>query len=193
MGFGNLRVINEDFVAPGAGFPTHGHQDMEIITYILEGALEHKDSMGNGATILPGDVQRMSAGTGVQHSEYNASEKNQVHLLQIWILPEKRGVSPSYAQKNFPPQDGITLIVSKEGRDGSVTMNQDADIYRVLIKPGAEVEFSPEKLCWIQAAKGKVSVNGATLEAGDGAAIENEKSLKIIGKSGAELLIFDLK
>ncbi len=193
MGFGTLRVINEDFVAPGAGFPTHGHQDMEIITYILEGALEHKDSMGNGATILPGDVQRMSAGTGIRHSEYNPSEKNQVHLLQIWILPEKRGISPSYAQKNFPPQDGLTLVVSKDGRDGSVTMNQNADVYRALLKPGEEIKFSPEKLCWIQAAKGEASVNGTALKAGDGAAIENEKTLKIIGKSAAELLIFDLK
>jgi len=196
MGFGDLRVINEDFVGPGGGFPTHGHRDMEIITYILEGALEHKDSMGNGSTILPGDVQRMSAGKGILHSEYNASDKHRVHLLQIWILPELKNISPSYAQKNFPKEgaEKITLLVSKDGRDGSITMNQDADVYRVLLKAGEKIDFAPMRnKSWLQAAKGEVLVNGSTLEQGDGAAVRDEKNLEIVGKTDAELLVFDLR
>ena len=197
MGFRSLRVINEDFVAPGEGFPMHPHRDMEIITYVLEGALEHKDSMGNGSIIRPGDGQRMSAGTGVRHSEANASQTDSVHLLQIWILPERRGIEPAYEQKSFPEgekRNRLRQIAGPDGKDGSVTINQDARLYVSLLSPGQEVahQLAPGRYAWLQVAKGAVELNGKLLRQGDGAAIENEPTLTIKGVEDAEILLFDL-
>ena len=197
MGFRSLRVINEDFVAPGQGFPMHPHRDMEIITYVLEGALEHKDSMGNGSMIRPGDGQKMSAGTGVRHSEANPSKNNSVHLLQIWILPERRGVEPSYEQKSFPEaekRNRLRQIAGPDGKDGSVTIHQDARLYVSLLSPGQEVthQLAPGRYAWLQVAKGEVELNGKALHQGDGAAIENEPKLTLKGVEEAEILLFDL-
>jgi redox-sensitive bicupin YhaK (pirin superfamily) len=196
MGFRSLRVINEDRVQPGRGFPTHPHQDMEIITYVLEGALEHKDSMGNGSVIRPGDVQRMSAGTGITHSEFNHSKNELVHFLQIWILPSVRGLTPSYAQKFFPDEEKkgvLRLIASPDGRNGSVTIHQDANLYAALLEKGEVVTAKPmDRHLWLQVARGKVEANGYLLEQGDGAAVSNEELVHIIGKERAEVLIFDL-
>lgn len=196
MGFRSLRVINEDRVAPRTGFPKHGHRDMEIITYVLEGALEHSDSMGNGSVIRPGDAQRMTAGTGVTHSEANSSE-SPVHLLQIWILPGARGLTPSYEQKTFTDADKhnqLRLIAASDGRDGAVTVHQDASIYAGVIEPGLEVvqRMAPERHAWIQVARGAVTVNGNELEQGDGAAISDEAAVTVAGRESSEVLLFDL-
>lgn len=197
MGFRSLRVINEDVVAPANGFPTHPHRDMEIITYVLEGKLEHKDSLGTGSIILPGDGQRMTAGRGIRHSEFNPSETDPVHLLQIWIMPEKSGLDPSYEQKRFPTkekQGKLRVIASRDAKDGSVKINQDASLYVSLLSPGQEVthEFSPGRYGWLQVAKGAVQLDGATLKQGDGAAISQEKALRIRGAQESEILLFDL-
>ena len=197
MGFRSLRVINEDFVAPASGFPTHPHRDMEIITYILEGQLEHRDSLGTGSIILPGDGQRMTAGRGIRHSEFNPSKTERVHLLQIWILPEKKGLEPSYEQKSFPEnekQGNLRLIASRDGSDGSVKINQDAQLYVSLLAPGQAVdhEFASQRYGWLQVAKGTVELNGFQLNQGDGAAIGEEKRVEIKGSQDAEILLFDL-
>ncbi len=197
MGFRSLRVINEDWIRGGVGFPTHPHKDMEIITYVLEGSLAHKDSMGNGSAIGRGDVQRMSAGTGVTHSEFNASETETAHLLQIWIMPDKAGYKPSYEEKVFPDEEKrgrLRLIASRDARDGSVRMNQDVDVYVSLLEGGQTVThtLAEGRGAWIQVARGSVSVNGQALKAGDAAAIENESEVSLTGLEGAEVLLFDL-
>jgi quercetin 2,3-dioxygenase len=197
VGFRSLRVINEDWVQPGHGFPMHPHRDMEIITYLLEGALEHKDSMGNGSIIRPGDGQRMSAGTGVRHSEANPSQTDPAHLLQIWILPERPGIKPSYEQKEFPAKEKrgkLRLIASPDGEDGSVTIHQDARLYVSLLQPGEEVEheLANGRYGWLQVAKGAIELNGKTLRQGDGAAISEEPKLDIKAAQDAEILLFDL-
>jgi len=197
MGFRSLRVINEDWVAPNNGFPTHPHRDMEIITYILEGKLEHKDSLGTGSVILPGDGQRMTAGSGIRHSEFNPSATDAAHLLQIWIQPEKAGLQPSYEQKSFPEEEKLgklRMIASRDAQDGSVKINQDAKLYVSLLKPGKEVshEFGNGRHGWLQVARGTVELNGKKLAQGDGAAISEEKKLSIKGIENAEVLLFDL-
>ena len=198
MGFRSLRVINEDFVAPGRGFPTHGHRDMEIITYILEGALKHEDSMGNGSVIRPGDVQRMTAGTGVRHSEKNASDAERVHLLQIWILPDAEGLAPGYEQKAFSEEERrgqLRLIASHDGRDGSVRLNQDVSLFASILDANQEVErvMDPARYAWIQVARGAIDVNEEKAEQGDGVVIVGESNLKIKAREDAEILLFDLK
>jgi redox-sensitive bicupin YhaK (pirin superfamily) len=197
MGFGALRVINEDRVAPGAGFGTHPHRDMEILSYVVEGALEHKDSIGTGSVIRPGDLQRMSAGTGIRHSEYNHSKDAPVHFLQIWIVPERNGLEPGYEQKTFPREerDGrLVLLGSRDGRDGSVTIHQDVALYGTLLKPQASVShaLAEGRKAWIQLVRGTVSVNGQTLEAGDGLGLDTAGALSITAQEDAELLLFDL-
>jgi len=197
MGFRPLRVLNEDRVKPGYGFPTHSHDNMEIISYVLEGALEHKDSLGSGSVIRPGEAQRMSAGSGVTHSEYNPSSAEPLHFLQIWILPEKRGLAPSYEQKTFPAgerEGRLRLIASRGGREGSVTIHQDADLYAGLLSHGQAVTHSlePGRHAWLQVARGEVVANGEPLRAGDGAAVSGERSLEIAGSGRAEVLLFDL-
>jgi redox-sensitive bicupin YhaK (pirin superfamily) len=197
MGFRSLRVINEDFVHSGRGFPTHAHRDMEIITYILEGSLEHRDSMGNGSVIRPGDVQRMTAGTGVSHSESNPSREQSVHLLQIWILPDQGGLKPGYEQKAFSAeqkQGRLCLVASEDGRDGSVTIHQDASVYATVLAAGDEVvhHLAPGRHAWLQVARGAVTVNGEDLDQGDGAAASNEERVTIAGREAAEVLLFDL-
>lgn len=197
MHFRALRVINEDRVAPGQGFPTHSHRDMEIITYILSGALEHRDSMGNGSVIRPGDVQRMTAGTGVAHSEFNPSQTEACHLLQIWILPGERRLAPGYEQKYFSEDERrgkLRLIASEDGRDGSVQIHQDASVHAALIDAGQTVdhELQANRYGWLQVARGSVSLNGLELTDGDGAAINRESGLKIAARDQAEVLLFDL-
>ena len=197
MGFGPLRVINEDRVQPARGFDSHGHRDMEIISYVLDGALEHKDSMGNGSVIRPGDVQRMSAGTGVMHSEQNASESERVHFLQIWILPERVGLEPGYEQKYFSAADKrgrLRLVGSRDGRDGSVTIHQDVDLYAALLDGDEHVEFElgPGRRGWVQAARGRVELNGKALEAGDGVALHGPATIELAGGESAEILLFDM-
>ncbi len=197
MGFRSLRVINEDHVAPSGGFPTHPHRDMEIITYVLEGALEHKDSLGTGSVIRPGDGQRMSAGRGIRHSEMNPSAKDPVHLLQIWITPDRSGYEPSYEQKTFPEAEKcgkLRLIASPDGKDGSVTIHQDARLYVSLLSPGQTVvhKLGKGRYAWLQVAKGAVELNGKKLSQGDGAAIENENALEIKAAKDSEILLFDL-
>jgi len=197
MHFRSLRVINEDRVAAGRGFPTHSHRDMEIVTYILAGALEHRDSMGNGSVIRPGDVQRMSAGTGVAHSEFNPSLSESVHLLQIWIMPRARNLSPSYEQKAFSEDDirnRLRLVASEDGRDGSVTIQQDASLYAAILGRDSAIEqtLSENRYAWLQVARGSLNVNGHNLTQGDGAAISREKSLKLLASEEAEVLLFDL-
>lgn len=197
MGFRQLRVINEDRVLPGKGFPTHPHRDMEIITYILSGALEHKDSMGNGSVIVPGEIQRMTAGTGITHSEFNPSRTEPVHLLQIWILPERRGLIPSYEQKKFlqeEKQGRFRLIASRDGREGSVTIHQDAKVYSACLdkQESAVLGLNPERHAWVQVARGSVVLNGVDLRAGDGAALSSEEEIKVKGMEAAEILLFDL-
>jgi quercetin 2,3-dioxygenase len=197
MGFRALRVINEDRVRPGAGFGTHGHRDMEILSYVLEGELAHKDSMGTGATIRPGDVQRMTAGTGVTHSEFNASPSAPVHFLQIWLLPERKGLTPGYEQKHFDEaqrKGRFQLVASRDGREGSLTVHQDVALYDGLLAPGdrAELPLAEGRHAWVQVAKGQVTLNGETLTAGDGAAVSEEASLKLEGVKQAEVLVFDL-
>jgi hypothetical protein len=198
MGFRALRVINEDRVAGGAGFPTHGHRDMEIISYVLEGGLEHKDSIGTGSVIRPGDVQRMSAGTGVRHSEYNASKTDPVHFLQIWIVPDKPGVAPSYEQRTFSEQEKqgrLRLVASADGREGSVTLAADAALHSGLFSEGesAELPLGKGRHAWVQVARGKVRVNGQELSAGDGAGLWEESAVRIEGtEQGGEVLVFNL-
>ena len=197
LGFRALRVINEDRVKPGRGFPTHAHSDMEIITYVLEGALEHKDSLGTGSVIRPDDVQRMSAGTGVTHSEYNSSKANPVHFLQIWIFPEQRGIAPGYEQKAFgerEKRDRLRLIASRDGRDGSLTIHQDADVFVTRLSAGAAVQqaLRPRRQAWVQVARGQVDVNGQTLQQGDGAAIRDAAAIQLGARQEAEVLVFDL-
>jgi len=197
MGFRSLRVINEDFVHAGRGFPKHSHRDMEIITYILEGGLEHRDSMGNGSVIRPGDVQRMTAGTGVSHSEANPSAENSVHLLQIWIMPQERGLTPGYEQKFFSDelkQGSLCLIASADGRDGSVMVNQDVSVYGAVVDNGQAVnhQLAPNRHAWIQVARGGVVVNGENLDQGDGSAISGESKLTVTGQNRAEILLFDM-
>lgn len=198
MGFRALRVINEDRVQPGQGFGTHGHRDMEIISYVLSGELGHKDSMGTGSVIRPGDVQRMSAGTGVLHSEMNASATQPVHFLQIWLLPERRGIEPSYEQKHFGPDEKrgrLRLVASPDGRDGSVTVHQDVSLYGGLFGTGerACLDLSPGRHAWVQVARGQVTLNGQRLRQGDGAAVSDEPSLELTGiDEEAEVLVFDL-
>lgn len=194
--FRTLRVINEDRVAPAHGFPMHAHRDMEIITYILAGELEHRDSMGNGSVIRPGDVQRMTAGTGVRHSEFNPSRTETCHLLQIWILPSAHDLTPGYEQKFFADTERkgeLRLIASADGREGSVTINQDARVYASLLDGGESVTHQIyERHAWLQLTHGTVTINGAQLQAGDGAAITGESQLVIAAEKDAELLLFDL-
>jgi hypothetical protein len=197
MGFGPLRVINEDRVKPGAGFATHGHSDMEIVSYVLAGALAHKDSLGTGSTIRPGDVQRMSAGTGIRHSEFNASQTEPVHFLQIWILPEKAGLAPGYEQKHFPAAEKrgrLRLVAARDGREGAVKLNRDADLYSALLAPGETVThaFRPGRKGWLQVARGVVRLGDMHLRAGDGAAIDGEPALAVTGHEDAEILLFDM-
>ena len=196
MGFANLRVINEDKVIPAKGFGTHGHQDMEIISYVLSGELAHRDSMGNGSVIRPGDVQRMSAGTGVRHSEFNASDRNPVHFLQIWILPEQTGLQPSYEEKHFDRESrGLTLIGSRDGRDNSVTIHQDVDLYLGSLNQSDRLTYQIDanRAVWLQVTKGEVKLNQKLLQAGDGAAIIDETKIAIAGNSSdSEILLFDM-
>jgi redox-sensitive bicupin YhaK (pirin superfamily) len=195
MGFRSLRVINEDRVKAGVGFGTHAHRDMEILSYVLEGTLAHRDSMGTGSLIKPGEVQRMSAGSGVTHSEMNPSNDEPVHFLQIWILPAERGITPGYEQKKFEDDErrnALRLVASPDGRDGSVTIHQDVQLFSTLLD-GASVThvFEPKRFGWVQVTRGEVDVNGQTLKAGDGAAISDEASVTLTGR-GAEALLFDL-
>jgi redox-sensitive bicupin YhaK (pirin superfamily) len=197
MGFQALRVINEDRVAPGQGFGTHGHRDMEIISYVLEGALAHKDSMGTGSVLRPGDVQCMSAGTGVRHSEFNGSDSEPVHFLQIWIIPDKAGYAPSYQEKKFSDDDKrgrLRLVASSDGKDGSLTIHQDAKLYAGLFSAGeqAKLELLPGRRAWVHVAKGALTVNGELLKAGDAAAIEKTAAVEISGQDAGEVLVFDL-
>ena len=195
--FRTLRVMNDDRVAGGGGFPKHPHRDMEIVTYVLEGALEHKDSMGNGSVIKPGDVQYMSAGTGVAHSEFNASKTEPVHLYQIWMLPEKRGLKPVYDQKNFSEAEKrgkLRLVASPDGREGSVKIRQNNELYATVLGSGDTVkhELKKDRHAYVQVARGSVKLNGTKLEVGDGAAISAEKSVELTGVENAEVLLFDL-
>ncbi len=199
MGFRNLLVINEDFVKAGHGFPTHPHRDMEIISYVLDGGLQHKDSMGNGSVIVPGEVQRMSAGTGVTHSEYNQSKQEDVHFLQIWIMPEKKNLKPGYEQRMFKAeekQDNLRLVAAADGRDGAVNINADAYLYSSLLDYGQQLTYQlkPDRYGWLQVARGSVNLNGRLLKQGDGAAITAGQLLTIEGQAeiGSEVLLFDL-
>jgi len=197
MGFRHLRVINEDRVAAGQGFPTHPHRDMEIVTYILEGELEHKDSMGTGSIIRPGEVQRMTAGTGVTHSEFNHSQENPVHLLQIWLLPERNGLKPGYEQKSLPVDalnGKLALVGSHDGNGQGVTIHQDVNLYAGRLGAGNafEQDLKPGRHAWIQVARGDVEANGQSLAAGDGAAVSQEAHLSLKAKTPAEVLVFDL-
>jgi redox-sensitive bicupin YhaK (pirin superfamily) len=195
MNWGPLRVINEDVVAPGAGFPTHPHRDMEILTWVLEGELAHKDSTGGAETIKPGELQRMSAGTGIRHSEYNASQSAPVHLLQIWLLPAQGGLPPGYEQKSFDGLDGrLRLVASPDAADGSLTIHQDARLYVGRFAAGDEASLPTRsgRVQWVQVARGSANLNGIELRAGDGAAIEGEDALRIAANDAAELLVFDM-
>lgn len=197
MGFRALRVINEDWVIPGAGFGTHGHKDMEILTYVLEGALEHKDSLGTGSVIMPGDAQIMSAGTGITHSEFNHSQTESVHLLQIWLLPDEEGLKPRYEQRAFPREkkkNKLCLIAAKDGREGAVTIHQEVDIYAAVLEPQNMVtyEVKPNRYAWLQIVRGQVNLNGQALSAGDGVQINREETLAVGADAEAEILLFDL-
>ncbi len=197
MGFSNLRVINEDRVAPGRGFGTHSHRDMEIISYVLEGSLEHKDSIGTGSVIRPGDVQRMSAGSGVAHSEFNASKIEPVHFLQIWLLPSARGTAPSYEQKTFGPEEKrarLRVVASPDGRDGSVTVHADAVLHAGLFETAERANFAltAKRQAWVQVARGQVMLNGELFSEGDGAAVTQEAEITIEGVDSSEVLVFDL-
>lgn len=197
MQFRALRVINEDRIQPGQGFGTHPHRDMEILTWVLEGALEHKDSLGSGGVIRPGELQRMSAGTGILHSEFNASATEAVHLLQIWILPEGKGLAPRYSQTEFPPEgrrNRFQLLASRSGREGSLDIHHDAELRVADLDAGTALEatLAPGRHAWIQVAKGRLTVNGVALEAGDGAAISDEGTLSISAVEPSQMLLFDL-
>ncbi|MPZ37433.1 MAG: pirin family protein [Rhizobiales bacterium] len=199
MGFGTLRVINEDRVRPGAGFGTHGHRDMEIISYVVDGALEHKDSIGTGSVIRPGDVQRMSAGTGIRHSEFNHSAGEPVHFLQIWLLPAQDGIEPGYEQKRFSDEDKrgrLRLVASCNGRDGSVTVHQDADIFASVLNKDATVThaIADGRKAWVQVVRGTIDMNGQELRTGDGAGAENIATLALTARADdSEILLFDLR
>jgi quercetin 2,3-dioxygenase len=195
--FRTLRVMNDDHIAGGGGFPTHPHRDMEIVTYVLAGALAHKDSMGNGSIIRPGDVQYMSAGTGVAHSEFNASETQPVHLYQIWMFPDKKNHTPRYDQKHFADTEKrgkLRLVVSPDGREGSVQIRQDNELYATVLDEGESVQYQikPDRHAYVQVARGNITLNGKALGAGDGAAVSDEKSLQLTGVKDAEVLLFDL-
>ena len=198
LGFRSLRVINDDTVAAGQGFGTHPHRDMEIISYVLDGALAHKDSLGTGSVIRPGDVQRMSAGTGVQHSEFNASKTEPVHFLQIWIVPRQRGIPAGYEQKSFGPEDvrgKLRLLAAPDGRDGAVALHADAALYAAVLDEGerASLELGPGRYAWVHVARGSIDLGGKTLVAGDGAALSDEPRVALAGrKGGGEVLVFDL-
>jgi redox-sensitive bicupin YhaK (pirin superfamily) len=198
MGFGPLRVINEDHVRPGAGFDTHGHRDMEILSYVLDGALEHKDSIGTGSVIRPGDVQIMSAGSGIRHSEFNHSKQEPVHFLQIWVMPDRQGLPPRYDQKTFADADKrgrLRLVASADGRDGSVVIHQDSDIFAALLNDGEAVshDLKSSRKAWVQVVRGTVAVNGEAVRAGDGVALENETKVAVTARAdGSEVLVFDL-
>jgi len=197
MGYGALRVINDDRVAAGYGFPTHTHRDMEIVSYVVAGALEHRDSLGNGSVIRPGDVQRMSAGRGVAHSEFNPSKDEPTRFLQIWIVPERAGLDPGYEQKRFAENERrgqLRVVASRDGRDGSVTVHQDVAIHAGLLDAGerAQVEIAPGRRVWVQVVRGEVEVLGERLREGDGAAVENERRIAVEGLADAEILVFDL-
>jgi redox-sensitive bicupin YhaK (pirin superfamily) len=197
MGFQTLRVINEDWIQPGTGFGTHPHSDMEILSFILDGELEHKDSMGNGSVIRPGEVQRMTAGTGVRHSEHNPSSTRQTHLLQVWMLPERRGLAPGYEQRFFPGEEKRErwrVVASRDGRDGSVTIHQDASVHETILDPGKEryYELQPGRHAWIHACRGLLTLNGQELRAGDGAAASDETRLDFRGIEPAAALLFDM-
>jgi len=197
MGFRDLRVINEDRVNPGAGFPTHSHRDMEILTYVLEGAVEHKDSTGTRSVIRPGEVQRMSAGTGISHSEYNHSPSEPVHFLQIWILPEQQGLAPGYEQRRFASEKmhrKWCLVASKTGESDTVLVHQDMELYVAQLEPGDQLAYrlKPHRHAWLQVARGTATLNGLLLKAGDGAAVNDEAELQIKASDAAEVLLFDL-
>jgi redox-sensitive bicupin YhaK (pirin superfamily) len=197
MGFRSLRVINEDSVEGGRGFGAHSHRDMEIVTYVLEGALEHADSMGNRSVIVPGDVQRMSAGTGVTHSEFNPRPEEPVHFLQIWLVPNRRGLAPGYEQKAIAEKEErgvLRLIASRDGRDGSVTIHQDVDLFASRLEPGERIEHTLKagRHAWLQMVTGKVELNGTALETGDGAAVSRESALAMVAREPAHFLLFDL-
>ncbi|MEM8766646.1 MAG: pirin family protein [Pseudomonadota bacterium] len=197
MGFGPLRVINEDRVLPGRGFDTHGHRDMEILSYVIDGGLEHQDSMGNGSVIRPGDLQRMTAGTGVRHSEYNASDTDPVHFLQIWIEPAEEGLEPGYEQRHFPVEDRsgtLKLLASPEGDGDAVRVHQDVRIYGSLLAPGEAVHHNlgADRIGWVQIVRGDVLVDGEALQAGDGLALEGAQAVELAASVDAELLFFDM-
>ena len=197
LGFRSLRVINEDRVVPGAGFPRHGHRDMDILSYVLEGSLQHKDSIGNGTVIKPGEIQRMSAGTGIEHSEFNPSPTEPVHFLQIWIVPEKRGLPPSYEQKPVPLEERrgkLRLVAARAPGDGAVTLHQDARVYVANLAAGERVshDIAPGRGIWVQVARGIIGLNGTELRESDGAALEDEKRAEIEAETDSEILLFDL-
>ncbi|HEY9604966.1 MAG TPA: pirin family protein [Allocoleopsis sp.] len=197
MGFRALRVINEDRVSPAAGFGTHGHRDMEIVTYVLEGAIEHKDSIGNGSIIYPGEVQRMSAGTGIRHSEFNHSKTEPVHFLQIWLLPDTDGLPPGYEQRNFSPAKTpgkLHLVAAREGREGALAIHQDVDLYAAVLKKGDRIShlLKPQRHAWVQVARGAITLNGTPLNTSDGAAISEDTEVAIEATTDAEILLFDL-
>ena len=197
MGFSVLRVINEDRIAPGGSFAPHPHRDMEIVTYVLSGSLAHQDSMGNGSIIRPGEIQKMSAGTGVVHSETNPSSTEPLHLLQIWILPATRGIAPGYAQQPVPPADpvtGLALVASPAGGGGAVPLHQDASLYVARLAAGgrAQLALAAGRNAWVQVARGSVSVNGTALAAGDGARLMSESRIELHAPAGTETLVFDL-
>jgi redox-sensitive bicupin YhaK (pirin superfamily) len=197
MGWGSLRVINDDTVAPGRGFSTHGHRDMEILSYVLDGALEHRDSTGSGSVLRPGDVQRMSAGTGVMHSEFNHSKEESVHFLQIWIYPEEKGLAPGYEEKSFPNGDKkgrLRLIASPDARDGSLKIHQDVKVFASILAADDKIEhrLEPGRNVWIQIARGRLKLNDSVLKKGDGAAVTDETSLVFQGIEDVEFLLFDL-
>ena len=196
MGFRALRVINEDFIAGGRGFPMHPHNDMEIITYVMDGALQHRDSLGNGSIIRPGEVQRMSAGTGIRHSEFNPLQKKKTHLLQIWLLPDRRGHKPTYGQRRFPLHDGkgLRLVASRDGRGGSISINQHTNLYAGTLNAGTTVKHvnAAGRHVWIQVARGQITINGQKASAGDGVRTSEPGTLHVVAAKPAELLLFDL-
>ena len=197
MGFRSLRVMNEDWIAPSQGFGTHGHEDMEIVTYVLDGALAHRDSLGSGDVLRPGELQRMTAGTGITHSEFNASRTEPVHLYQIWLLPEDEGLEPSYEQKEFSPgerHNRLRLVASPDGHDGSLLIRQDARLFLSSLDGGREVEYAlpGDRHAWLQVLSGSVALNGLALSAGDGAALSEESALAVRASGPSEVLLFDL-
>ncbi len=195
--FRALRVMNEDRIAPGQGFGMHGHRDMEIVTYVLAGALEHRDSLGNGEVLRPGELQRMTAGSGIRHSEFNRSSTEEVHLYQIWLFPEEKGLTPSYEQRAFPEAERRSrwrLVASRDGRDGALTIHQDADLYLATLDADQQLTFElrPSRHAWLQLLRGAATLNGEPMQAGDGAAVSDETTLTIAAEAGAEVLLFDL-